>query len=58
MSNIYVLVRAVKGHGYEFRSETGKLTIYPMINIIGSCKQHKGKKFKLVQNTMYYISGQ
>lgn len=53
---LYVLVRAVKGHGYEFKcTVTSKLVVYPMTQIIGSCKNNKGKTYKLIQRTMYPV---
>lgn len=56
MDNLYTLVRAVKGHGYEFKcNKTGRLVVYPQTQIVGSCKQNKSGLFKLLQCTMYPV---
>jgi hypothetical protein len=57
--DIYTMIRAISGHGYEFQCDrTGRLVTYPMTQIVGDAKRHKGKKFKLIQSTMFVISNQ
>lgn len=53
MYELYVLVRAISGHGYEFKSvKTGAVVVYPIAQIVGSARRDRGKVFKLVQQTM------